>query len=348
MKVALQGENLIERIMLAAGKVPAPMFESLIALLLVRTVMTGAKLGVFEALAGGERTAEEVAGDCGTDPKATEKLLNALVGCDYLSYDDSRYSLTSPTRKWLLKDAPQSVLDNLLFRYFEWDVIEQMDDFVRTGRSQDVHHTIESTEDWGLYQRGMRSMAGTYAEEVAKRAPVPDQSRDLLDIGGSHGYFSVEFCRRHPSLRAVVLDLPEAVDQAADLLARAGMGDRVVHRAGDALTEDLGEEAWDVIFMSHLAHHFNEEVNRDLSHKVARALRPGGIFVIQELIRPKSPTSGGQPGALLDLYFALTSESGTWSVEEMAEWQRGAGLKPKKPVWLRTAPGIALQSASKV
>ena len=41
-----------------------------------------------------------------------------------------------------------------------------------------------------------------------KRMPVPDGARDMLDIGGSHGYLSVAVCRRHPELRATVLDLP--------------------------------------------------------------------------------------------------------------------------------------------
>jgi hypothetical protein len=34
--------------------------------------------------------------------------------------------------------------------------------------------------------------------------------------------------------------------------------------------------------------------------------------------RPASPNEAGQIGALLDLYFAVTSRSGTWSFQEMA------------------------------
>ncbi len=49
----------------------------------------------------------------------------------------------------------------------------------------------------------------------------------MLDIGGSHGYFSVELCRRYAGLRAVVLDLDQAVEQAAPSLEAEGMGERV-------------------------------------------------------------------------------------------------------------------------
>jgi tRNA A22 N-methylase len=48
---------------------------------------------------------------------------------------------------------------------------------------------------------------------------VPRGARDLLDIGGSHGYYSVALCRRHPTLRAVILDLPQAVVHAETILA---------------------------------------------------------------------------------------------------------------------------------
>ncbi len=63
--------------------------------------------------------------------------------------------------------------------------------------------------------------------------------------------------------------------------------------------------------------------------------------------RPPSPKEAGQIGALLDLYFALTSEAGTWSFAEMAGWQREAGLKPLKPIKFITAPGNGQQSAVK-
>lgn len=102
-----------------------------------------------------------------------------------------------------------------------------------------------------------------------------------------------------------------------------------------------------MVFIANLVHHFDDATNRELAKKVARALRPGGVFVIQELIRPHSPQEAGQIGALLDLYFALTSEAGTWSFKEMANWQRDAGLKPLKPVKFLTVPGNGQQSAVK-
>jgi SAM-dependent methyltransferase len=157
----------------------------------------------------------------------------------------------------------------------------------------------------------------------------------------------VVICRRHPGLRSVVLDLPQAIRHAAPLLAREGMGDRVVHRAGDATTEDLGTAAFDLVFIANAVHHFDGPANRDLARRAAHALRPGGLFVILDFVRPRSPNGAGQVGTLNDLFFALTSAVGTWSSEELAEWQRGAGLEPRKPIRMRTLPDGVIQAAIK-
>jgi len=170
----------------------------------------------------------------------------------------------------------------------------------------------------------------------------------MLDVGGSHGLFSVALCRRYPDLTATVLDLPEAIEHAAPLLAAEQMGERVVHRAGNVLTDDLGKEAWDLILVSQFVHHFDEKTNRELVCRLAGALCPGGVLAIMEVPRPASPGAEGQTGALLDLFFAVTSESGTWSLEELTDWQREAGLEPHKPIRLKSGPATHIQAAAKV
>jgi SAM-dependent methyltransferase len=346
VKIGAIPEGILERIALRTGVVPTPVLETLQAILLARSIMAATQLGLFEALADGPLPAEEVARRAETRPGPTTKLLGTLVALGYLRREGARYALAPTARRWLLADSPGSLRDSMLFRYLEWDLAEGMEAYVRTGRPLDVHRQLDD-DQWGIYQRGMRSVAASTAEEVAKRLPVPSNASSMLDIGGSHGYYSVCLCRRHPSLRATILDLPEAVKHAAPILAREGMGDRVVHREGDALVDDLGESAHDVIFIASLVHHFREDANRELARRAARALKPGGIFVIFDVLRPARPEDAGQLGALMDLYFALTSESGTWSLDEMTSWQREAGLAPVRPLRMRSVPGLGAAVARK-
>ncbi len=345
MRVGTVPESLAERAVLATGLVPTPFLDTHPTLLLARAVMVATKAGIFEALAGGERCASDLAERCGSHPEATAILLDTLARAGYLEASGDGYRLSSVARRWLLDDSPQSLRDSILFRYLEWDWIARLDDFVLTGRPLDFHAEM-SPEEWRLYQRGMASLGRLAAPETVRATPVPKGARDLLDVGGSHGLFSTGLCRRHPRLRAVVFDLPQAVEHSAPLLAEQGLGERVVHRAGDALADDLGENAYDVVLLAQLVHHFDEATNRRLTRRLARALRPGGVLVVQEISRRSSPR-GGQLGALSHLYFALTSRSGAWSFEEIADWQREAGLVPRKPVRFRTLPDTGQQSAVK-
>lgn len=342
MRYGIIAENPLERVGLAAGLLPTPMFEPYGAAF-GRTLMVATRLGVFDALADGSLTAAALAQRCGMDGRASEKFLNLLVGMRYLGRSgDGAYRLTRAARRWLLEDAPNSVRDMVLMKFLEWEWIEGLESFVRTGEPLDVHAGMTAA-DWGLYQRGMRAQAGLLGGWLSRRLPMPPGATSMLDVGGSHGFFSVALCRRHASLRSVVLDLPEAVEQAAPLLAAEGMGDRVVHRAGDALADDLGQDAYDLILAFSLVHHFDAESNRQLAVRCARALRPGGFYVIGDLVRPGSPQRASAFDLFYDLYFALTSRSGLWSVDEMADWQRAAGLNPRKPMRIFPGQGPILQ-----
>ena len=342
MRFGVIADNPVERIGLASGLVPTPMFEPY-GVGFGRALMVATKVGVFDALADGPRSAAAVAERCVLDARAAEKLLNLLVGMRYLRRSaDGTYALKRAARKWLLSGSDSSVRDMVLMKFLEWEWIEGLEAFVRDGHPLDVHGSM-SGDDWALYQRGMRAQASVLAGFLVRRLPMPPNATQMLDIGGSHGYLSVAVCRKYPELRSEVLDLPEAVEQAAPLLAAEGMGDRVVHRAADALTEDLGSETYDLILMFSLVHHFDDETNRALTARCARALRPGGLLVIGDLMRPESPSRASAMDLFYDLYFALTSRSGLWSFEEMADWQRAAGLQPRKPLRLVPGSGPGLQ-----
>lgn len=347
MRLGAIAETIIERLVLKSNTAPEPLLETQMAFSMARSIMIGAKLGLFEAAGDGSRSVADIAKTCSTNPGATEKLLNTLTGCGYFTFRNGAYTLTSKTKKWLLRRSPQNLCDKLLFEFYEWDLVEGYEAFVRTGEPLAMHEGMKDNDFWSSYQRAMRNVAGLAASEVANRFPMPPDAHDMLDIGGSHGYFSVSICRKHPALKSVVLDLPDAVKQAGPILAEEKMGMQVTHRPGNALTDELGEESVDIVFMSQLVHHFTDEQNRGLMKKVARALRPRGVCVMLESIRPQTPGDGGQIAALLDLYFAMLSQSGTWPMEEMQNWLESTGLKPLKPIWLRTFPGGALVAGRK-
>jgi SAM-dependent methyltransferase len=346
MKAGAIAQSALEWLALKVELAPRALVDTHAAMLLARTIVAGAELKIFDALGAGPLAAGEIATACGTAAAPTAILLDALAACGYLRFSNGRFALTRRSRGWLLTGGRSSVRDKLLLQIVEWRWMESLEQFVRSGRPLDFHNAM-TAEERDLYHRGMRALAGVAGREVALRTPVPRGARRMIDLGGSHGHFAAELCRRHPRLSAEVMELPDAIQTAAPLLAAEGLGERLVHMPGDVTTADLGVQQYDVVLMANLAHHLDAEQNLDLAARVARALRPGGVFVIQDAARTESPGGHGQIPALLGLYFAMQSRPGvrTWTVAEMAAWQRSAGLKVRRARRLRTAPGWVQQAA---
>lgn len=377
MKLGIIAENPLEALALASGYLPLPLGHTIVALWMARTLYTATSLGVFEALAERPLTASGVAARCQTDPQATARLMNALAGTEYVrvlrpsrkglpsrspervcggpdcsqsdQINQSRYALTRLARRWLLANSPLSLRDSILHQALDLRLMDHYETFVRTGQPLNIHETL-TPEQWGVYQCGMRSGDRLFAPEVAWRTPVPRGARELLDIGGANGVFALAFCRRHPALHATILDLPQAIEQTRQWLMPelkdAAMVGRISLQPGDARCVELGERAYDVIFISSLLHHFDDATARDLIARSARALRSGGYLVVQEIMRADGDRTGAdQLGALADLYFGVTSAAGTRSFSQFAAMQRAAGLRPLRPHHFRLAPGTGQQSA---
>jgi 2-polyprenyl-3-methyl-5-hydroxy-6-metoxy-1,4-benzoquinol methylase len=347
MKLRIQPEGILERIALAFNLAPIPLVDTQVYFNSARAIMAGSNIGVFEAIGTSSLTADEISDKCKTHPQATSLLLNALVGIGYLKYKNGKYSLKRRYQKWLLKNSEANVASKLAFQVTEWEWMNQLDNYVRTGTPVDMHSTM-TPAIWAQYQEGMRDLSISTAKELATKLKLPSNASQMLDIGGSHGLFSIELCKRNPQLSSTILELPGAVDRASVIAARYGLQDRVKYKAGNALTDDLGEGQYDLVMINNVVHHFSTDENKALAEKIFRALKPGGLYAIGDFVSPQTPGEGGVVASTSGLYFALTSASGTWTLKEMQSWQSEAGLKIEKVINLMTLPGWKMTVGEKL
>jgi hypothetical protein len=344
VRLGIIPQTVIERLALASGRVPEPIVEAFLPLVLARSIMAATRLGIFATLAREPQNADMVAQACGADRRATSALLEALASADYLVERNGVFSLTRKSRPWLAPGAPGDTSAYIRFNYLQWDWLGELESFIENGVPISFHQRL-TTDQWKDYEQGMASIARLTLPEVVWRTPMPAGATAMLDIGGGHGLAAARFCQRYPTLRATVLDLPQALE-SGDAFPTA-VADRVIRIEGDALTADLGVERYDLIYVANLLHHFCADQIAELATRIAVALRPGGIWEIQDGVRERRRRSQRMPAALGDLYFALTSASGFRSFAEMASWQKLVGLRPLRPIHLWTAPGQGLQVARK-
>ena len=344
-------DNPIEWIALKANLIPMPMLHGYWFDLVSKTVTAASRLEVFEAIKDTPQTLEQIAEKTGLNPKGLESLLKMLIITDYIKYRDGKFSLTRMSQKWCPKDSPDGLHDYLKFCSVMNKWGEHIDEYLKTGVGLGVHSTMNE-EEWHYYQLAMEAMARITAKAAPGMMPIPRNPTEMLDIGGSHGLYCVEMCKKYPTLKATILELPEAIAKAEPILAKFSMGNRVVYQAGNALTDDFGENRYDLVLMSSLMHHFTAEENIEVSKKVAKALKPGGYFIIQEWGKPdlsrKLSKAKDYMGALTDMMFNFMSTSETWSLEALKGFQQKAGLKHHKVKTFMQMPGFTQVCAKKV
>jgi hypothetical protein len=345
MKYGAIPENLFERLALAAGKVPLPVLDAIYSLMKARCLMAGVRLGVFEALRGGPQTAAEVAAARGLDTECAGLLLRMLTFSDYVDQKGDRFALSKLGRSSMVKGAPTEMWGYVEWNYTQWDFVAHLEDLVRTGRGLEFHQTMTAPWQWADYQRGMLEIARFVAPILAARVPVRQGARRLLDVAGSHGLLGAAICRRHPPMRSVVLDLPQAVESARELAREEGIADLVEHRAGDLHTTDF-ETDNDVVLLSNILHHFQPDACRAILRRAHASLAPSGTVAIWEIERPKStsPVGAGDGAAL---FFRLTSTASCYSGDEYAGWLAAAGFTKIRIQRPALSPGSVLVTGRK-
>jgi 2-polyprenyl-3-methyl-5-hydroxy-6-metoxy-1,4-benzoquinol methylase len=323
MRYGIIPTSIPERIALAAKKVPLVVVDLLIPLIQTRTLMNMVRLGVFDALADAALSADKLAAKVGADASCLELALRVMESAGYIRREQHGWGLTELSRRTLVSGAAQDSRNTVNFAFYEWDMLEQIDELLTHGKSADFHSKLDDAQVWGHYQGSMLELARGSAPLVAPFVPVAAGARLLLDVAGSHGLLGASVCRLHPGMKSIVLDLPEALPHARKLAEQAGISDIVEHRELNMLTEEFPSGA-DVVLFGNILHHFTPEQNLVILRKAQRALKPGGTLAIWDVERRPAAAPPELAGDAMALFFRLTSNSATFSVQDYQRWMSEA------------------------
>ncbi len=350
MRLRFAPDTLLERTGLALGLMPVPVGQTFLALAVARTVGVAQKLGVFRSLARRPATVEALAGELGVKRAALRMVLDLLVGERLLRRVGSsrrppvRYALAAQGRRWL-DPASRSYLGTYVEHTLDylgwWSELERV---VREGGSFAIHEAPSDNASWDRYIRGQYELARLSSGEVARIVPLPRGARSLLDVAGGHGWYAAAICRRHPGLRATVLDLPGSARVGREIMREAGMEERVRHVEGDALAADLGGPHNAALCFS-ILHHLEPGKAVELLRRIRAALRPGGLVAVLDLFQPGPDERARASSAATALFFHLTSGVETPSGEELEGWLSEAGYERPVRHDLKTLPDLRVYVA---
>ena len=209
----------------------------------------------------------------GTDPRATDRLMNALVALELLEKQDGRFRNSPVAGKYLVKGRPD-YLGGLGHTNHLWDTWSRLTRRRPRGPPGRAWARRPRGDDWlRPFIAAMHARARQSAGQVVAMLDLDGVSR-VLDVGGGSGAYAMAFVRARRGISAVVFDLPKVVPLTQDVHRAGRAGGRGEHGGGQLPEDPLGD-GFDLVFMSAVIHSNAAKDNRLLFRKAARALEPG-------------------------------------------------------------------------
>ncbi|MDZ7302070.1 MAG: acetylserotonin O-methyltransferase [candidate division KSB1 bacterium] len=289
-----------------------------------RILLTAYELGLFTALGDDSKSSTEVATTLETDPRATDRLMNALCAIGLLEKKGDKFSNTPAAAHFLVQGKPE-YMTGLMHTVHLWDRWSTLTSAVRQGKSVATRPVNERGEKWlTAFIAAMHDRARKQAPVVASILNLSGVSR-LLDVGGGPGTYAMSFVRAKEGISATVFDLPTVVPLTRAYIEKEGLADKIQTVAGDYTVDDLGS-GYDLVFLSAIIHSNAVEENRKLIRKCVQALNARGQLVVQDFIMDENRTSPAT-GAFFALNMLVGTECGdTYTESEVRRWMEEAGL----------------------
>jgi hypothetical protein len=261
------------------------------------TVYAAARLGIADHLAGGPKSAVELAAVTRTHAPSLHRLMRTLAGLGILTEREGQRFALTPLGEALRTGAAGSARATVMAfcgRAF-WHSWEEMPYSLQTGSTGfekanglPLFDYLAQHPDEASYFS--EAMVGFHGAEPPAVAAAYDFSgiKTIVDVGGATGNMLAAILSRHTGLRGVLFDRPHVVREAPALLGARGVEQRVTIEAGNFFeTVPAGGDAY---VLSHIIHDWNEEQCLTILGHCRRAIKPDGRVLIVETVLPTGDT----------------------------------------------------------
>jgi len=312
-------------------------FEMVQGSWLTQAMYVASKLGIFDALAGGPATADDIARRVGADPGATFRLMRALAGNSLLKQErDGRFALTR-LGDALRSDAPGSMAPMLQFvgHSKHWEHWGQLLYSVQTGktsaemlRGMPVFEYLETDRD--LAEVFNNAMTAVSAMAIETLMPAYDFSRfkTIVDVGGGHGALLAAVLQQATDAQGVLFDLPSVVAGAGSVLDAAGVSDRITVTGGSFF--EAVPEGGDAYLLKTIIHDWDEDSALVILRNIRKAIDPAGTLALIEMVLPEG--TAHHPGMLLDLEMLVAAGGQERTGAQYADLLARAGFRQTRVV----------------
>jgi len=248
----------------------------------ITAVRTAMELDLFEIIAQGNHSAEELASATNCNLRGMTILLNALCTLELLGKSNNLYWLNDRSETYLVRSGRGYCIPI----YLAWlQARDHFIDFVRTGKPTLNLMAPEAEEMWVSYAAAERMRLPELVELATQRwtsagmMPLPIRNASILDIGSGSGFKSFSILPGNPDAHITAVDSPKVLEITRDVAEMMGVSHQVSFESGDLLTE-VPTESFDMVIFGNVLHYFDVETVTGFLRKAHRALKPNGMALI--------------------------------------------------------------------
>jgi ubiquinone/menaquinone biosynthesis C-methylase UbiE len=210
----------------------------------------------------------------------------------------------------------------------------QLADVIRSGKSAAAVNSEEGRKFFPELVKAIFPMTYNGALGLVHSFPKAKLKKisRVLDVAAGSGAWSLPFAQAIPSARVTAVDYPEVTPITREYAQVFGVADRYDYLEGNLRQIDLGSQQYDVVILGHIIHSEGEKWGRDLINKSYKALKPGGMLVIAEMV-PNDSRTGPVFPLLFGVMMVLATEEGdVFTMAQYKQWLKQAGFKGVKLV----------------
>jgi hypothetical protein len=301
-------------------------------------------LGLFDQLAAGPATAEELGERLGINPNGCRRLLVALLQLGLLDREGDRYRnselgtfLTSTSRVPL---EPLAMWANPFYRMWEFlpDALREYAPRWQQALGTSAEETFAALYEDPVRLRRFCGIMNAYSipigQEIAERFDFTPY-RCVLDVAGGAGGLSQQIGLRYPHLRGILMDLPPVCRVAEEHIAANGLSERFKAVPGDLFAGPYPSGA-DIVTLSWILHDWSDENCQKILRNCFEALPSRGTLLISESVL-RNDFSGTPFAVLMSLHMLVVCEPGARERTD-AEYRallEGAGFRSVEVIRLQ-------------
>ena len=340
--------NFIERMLINVGIIPTVLLDSGVSLFQASALLTAGDIRLFNHLQGGPLTLEEITKKTDCSTRGVEILLNSLIPLGYVNKKGNKYSLT----KAMMRSFPIDLFPDMVL--FFRSLNENLNNATQAVKTDPVGGLVgyEMMKDGKVatsFQVAMRWLGASMVKEVVSRMKLSISPKRMLDIGGSHGLYCVEFCRKYPDLQATVLDWAVGLENAKITLTQEkDVANRIDLFEADFEKENLPAEKFDFMFLGNIIHGLTIEGNKVLFKKIADATASNGaIAILDQYANVKGSLFVKAVASLIGWNLFAFAGGRAYDFGVVKQWLEEVGFHSVTLTHLRQAPGFSFIKAQK-